>query len=394
MVAAGGLVQSNNCAELEHTLANLAERIRKQDRKRRMIGGMLRQLKRHINLMRVENLEAEGALESNFSKNVEQKGLASFTVVGVDGGVFAQQLHGLDLILVRAVAAVFHYREGELVTAEYYPSEAPMPRLISVTEPLDARSLELLISMERQLVELKLAAQTLRASNADLLLLDGSILPQYVDRFPHSPRVVKLHRKLLRAFSELYGVCMKSETLLAGAVKDSRSARFIDILKQKILPSLAEGRKLRFTEASTFSRNLDILDNSRDTVLLDHVLDVGERSFIFRYAENPSNFIPKDIGELARRVYAFYLKIVPYDRPLRIEFMEGGEMPSLTADRVASLIYALSAHHDAFGLPSVLMEADACARLTEDDVDIVRDSIADRVGPSVLLELRRHRKPF
>ena len=68
--------------------------------------------------------------------------------------------------------------------------------------------------------------------------------------------------------------------------------------------------------------------------------------------------------------------------------------PARSADRVASIVYALSAHHDAYGLPPVLIEADARARLDGNELGIIRDGISDRLGPSTLLDLRRHRRPF
>lgn len=382
----------NECAELENTLADLVERILKQDEGRRRVAEALRQLKGRIDLSRVDEPEMKEIIEPSFIKGVEKDGLEDVAVAGVDGGVLGQQLHGLDLILVRAVAAIFYYSSGELSKAEYYPSSAPSPRLISITEPIDARELELITGIQRQLAELKLAVQTLRTCDPDILLLDGSIVPQYVDRFPHGPKLTELYRELMGAFSELYRVCAETGVPLAGVVKDSRSARFIDIFRHKVLPSLLEGG-LSSDEASTLSNNQEILDHSRDTVLLDHVLDVGERSFTFSYTGNLAGVL-KDLDKWGSKIFAFYLKTVQYDRPLRVEFLDLNGEPAGAVDRISSLIYALSAHHAAFGLPSVLIEADVCARLSEEDIDVVRDDITARLGPFAPLDLRRHMTPF
>jgi len=367
-------------AGFEDTLAGIAERIRKQEGQRLRVAKALAGL-RDVTLEGVEEI-----IESFLVKPIEQDALANLTVAGVDGGMLEQQLHGLDLILLRAVVAIFRYNNAGLEWAKYFPNEMPFPRLIDVAEPLDAREFELLAGMERQLVEIELATEAFRANEVKLLLLDGSVVPQYIDRFPHNQSLLELYHKLLNAYTKLYETCAESGVLLAGAVKDSRGGRFIDIIRRKVLPSLG-GLGLE-------QKELEILERSRDTVLLDHVLGVGERTSIFRYAESPSKYVLCDLGEWAMRVYAFYLKTVPFDRPLRVEFIDFRDEPSVTADRVASLIYALSSYHDAFGLPSVLIEADVCARLTEEDLSIVRDSIADRLGPSALLDLRRHRRPF
>ncbi|KUO40600.1 MAG: hypothetical protein AVW06_02335 [Hadesarchaea archaeon DG-33-1] len=379
------------CAELENTLVGIAERILEQNERRRRVAEALQKLKGRIDLTRVDESEVKEVMEPSFIKAVERDGLENVVVAGIDGGVLSQQLHGLDLILVRAVAAIFHYSGGELSAAEYSPGSVPSPRLISATEPLDARELELIIGVERQLAELKLAVQALRTKSPDVLLLDGSIVSQYVDRFSHGSRLTKLYGKLMDAFSELYRSCTETGVPLAGVVKDSRSARFIDIFRRKVLPSLEGG--LPSDEALTFSKNMEILNNSRDTVLLDHVLNVGERSFTFSYAGNPASAL-RDLDGWGSKIFAFYLKTVPYDRPLRVEFLDLNVGQSRIADRIASLVYALSAHHAAFGLPSVLIEADVCARLSEEDLDMVRDSITARLGPFAPMDLRRHMIPF
>jgi len=368
------------------------DRILKQGERRRKVAEALRRLKGHIDLTQIDQPDVKEIIEPSFIRDVKKDQLEDVAVAGIDGGVLGQQLHGLDLILVRAVAAIFHYSGGELSEAEYYPSSAPHPRLISVTEPIDSRELELITSVQRQLIELNIAVKALRTSCPDILLLDGSIVPQYVDRSQHGQKLTELYREMMDSFSKLYRACAEVKVPLAGVVKDSRSARFMDIFGRKVLPSLHEGG-LSSDEISTLSNNPEILDHSRDTVLLDHVLDVGERSFTFSYTGNLAGVL-KDLDKWGSKIFVFYLKTVPYDRPLRVEFLDLDGEPTVAVDRIASLIYAMSAHHAAFGLPSVLIEADACARLSEEDIDVVRDDITARLGPSAPLDLRRHITPF
>jgi hypothetical protein len=367
-------------------------RIIKQGERRRNVAEALRRIKGHIDLSRIDQPDVKEIIGQRFIEDVNKDELEDVAVAGVDGGVLGQQLHGLDLILVRAVAAIFHYTGGELSEAEYYPSSTPHPRLISVTEPIDARELELITCVQRQLIELNTAVKALRTGNPDILLLDGSIVPQYVDRSQHGQRLTELYRELMDAFSKLYRACAESKIPLAGVIKDSRSARFMDIFGRKVLPGLQEGG-LSLEEISTLSNNTEILDHSRDTVLLDHLLDVGERSFTFSYTGNPGGAL-KDLDKWGSKIFVFYFKTVPYDRPLRVEYLDMNGEPTAVVDRIASLVYAMSAHHAAFGLPSVLIEADACARLSEEDIDVVRDDITARLGPSAPLDLRRHITPF
>jgi hypothetical protein len=191
---------------------------------------------------------------------------------------------------------------------------------------------------------------------------------------------------LIGAYVGLYQACADSGTLLAGAVKDSRGARLIDILTNKVFPStggLGLGQE-----------DLDVLERSRDTILFDHLLRVGERTSAFTYAEKPASYVLGDLGRWGEKVYAFYLRTVPFDQPLRVEFVDWKGEPAETARRISSLVYPLSSYHDAFGLPSVLTEADVCARLAGEDLEIVRDGITDRLGPAALQDLRRKRRPF
>lgn len=375
-----GFRTSDDGAGFEQSLEAIAERILEQQGRRKKVAEAL------AGLRKVSFEPVEGIVEPFIVNEVKMDPLSDLVVAGVDGGLLEQQLHGLDLILVRALAAIFHYRDAILVEAEYNPTEVPPPKLIDVAESLDAWEFQLLAGMERQLAEIELAADVAERSGARMIILDGSIVPQYVERFPRSPLLLERYQRLIKAYTRLYQTCVKSDSFLVGAVKDSRGGRFIDILKHGLLHV--------FGELGLEQRDLAILDKSRDTVLLDHLLMVGERTSAFTYAEKPASYVLRDLGAWAAKVYAFYIKTVPFDRPLRVEFLDTLESAAETANSVASLVYALSSHHDSFGLPSVIIEADACARLAEEDLCVVRDSISDRLEPSSLLDLRRSRRPF
>jgi len=392
MVAVQDIVCQDGRVELENTLAEIVERIREQDIRRCQIAAIVKKLKDNIDLTNLDEQEPKAIVENKLTFDVEPDALSNVAVAGVDGGVLSEALHGLDLILTRAVAAIFRYRDGRLSIADYYPSELPEPHLIPVVEPLDAKEFELIASMQRQLTELRLAAEVASSGGADILLLDGSVVPQYVDRFPHGKKVTKTYRELIEAFSNLYEVCEKSNVLLAGIVKDSRGTRFLDILRHKIMQKLVDDQNLHGNDCSILLRSDDILASSRDTAFLEYMLEVGERSCVFKYADAPGALL--DLNKWSKKIHAFYIKTVPYDYPLRVEFVDPHGEPTKIVERVASVVYALSQNHDAYGLPSVLIEADACARLAESDLDIVHDSIVDRLGPSVFMDLRRNRRPF
>ncbi|KXB04538.1 hypothetical protein AKJ49_01985 [candidate division MSBL1 archaeon SCGC-AAA382A03] len=383
-------ISLNNNQLLERKIGKIAEKIKNQGEKRRILAKLLKKAKKDIQLP-VED-ETKSIIEPDLVYPVKEAKLDNLTIAGVDGGVLSKPLHGLDLILVRAIAAIFNYNNKGLKKANYHPNEMPAPELINVHEPLDSRELDILTGLKRQLTELNTAKEAIENQNIDALVLDGSIVPQYTNNAARK-KTKETYRDLINSFTELYKTCAEKEILLLGAVEDSRSTRIAKIFQKEIFPRIIEYTNLTEQEITSFNNNKNILTNSRDTVFLDYLLDPSERSFTFKYAQAPANLL-KDLGPWREKIYAFYIKPVPYDRPARIEFLNTSKNLQKTIERTASLINTLSASHEACALPSVLIEADARAALAEEEISILRDSIADKLEPSTMLDLRRERRPF
>lgn len=387
---AGDTVSLSDHQDLERKLGRIAEKIKNQGKKRRLLAEVFRRAKNDVELpVEGENKEI---LEPNLVYPVEGISLEGLTIAGVDGGVLSKSLHGLDLILVRAVAAIFRYEGERLQEVDYHPSEMPVPQLVNVHEPVDSRELDILVGLKRQLTELERAIESVKGREIDALLLDGSVVPQYIDH-ASGTRTRELYKKLTDSYTELYRICAEEGILLIGAVKDSRSARLSSIFQKKIFPILMENANLTSEEISSLNENKQVLMNSRDTAFLDYLLEAGERSFAFNYAEAPANLL-EDLGDWKEKIKAFYVKPVPYDRPVRVEFISSDEESLEIVERAASLVSSLSARHDACALPTVLIEADARAALAEEEISILRDNISDRLEPSTMLDLRRERRPF
>lgn len=375
---------------LEHKLGHIAEKIRDQGQKRRLLAKILRKVKNDVQIPADQNTSEP--IESELVHSIEEIPLEDLVVCGVDGGVLSKPLHGLDLILVRAVATIFSYEGGSLQDADYHPGEMPIPELINVHEPLDSRELDNLVGLKRQLTELKRAREVVENQDIDALVLDGSVVPQYVQNASHA-KTRNFYRDLIDSFTELYRTCTEKDILLLGAVEDSRSAKMAKIFREEIFPRVLENGHLNSDELSSFDENKTVLMSSRDTAFLDYFLEEGERTFAFNYAEAPANLL-NDLGDWKSKIYAFYVKSVPYDRPTRVEVVGPQDENLDKIEEAASLVNTLSAAHDACALPSVLIEADARAALAEEEISILRDSIADRLEPSTMLDLRRERRPF
>ncbi len=363
--------------DLDRALEEVLLKIRETEKNRRELSSLLSCLKDKP----LPQEFSSKVLEQRFTTVVRKLQKIEAKVAAVDSGFLGEELHALDLMMIRGVAVIFHYNGGtKLEGVEYYPNPLPSARLVCSTEPMDSFEFEALTSIERLLTELRLAIETAEKYQPDLLLLDGSLLPRYLDPSALDGEVASRLHLLLQAYRQLYSLCTDSGVMLAGVVKDCRSSHFLGILRQ-LLPSLG---------VTLPPEKEEFLEHLKDTVLLDCLLSVGERTFSFRCSEE----FP---------IYAFYIKTVPEDRPLRVEFLNTPSQqinPSKTegsagtADRVAEVIYAISAHHPSFAVPAPLVEADLCAHLFREELELVHETLLNRMGFSTILDTRRERRPF
>ena len=299
---------------------------------------------------------------------------AGISVCGIDGGLLQLSLSTLDIVVVRAVAAIFRYAGRSLVSVGYYPSERVPPHFFLLKEPLDSARAGTLAGMRRQMLEVSCATGVVRGGMADLVLLDGSVVPQYVERFSDSPECSSLYDELMEAYVGLYEEADDGRIMLAGFVKDSRGRRFCEILSERLNLD-GEGRRF--------------LSGSRDTAILDAILPKGWRTVAFPYAEESPQ--RPDLKGWGSRVYAFYMRVSEFDYPFRVEFLSTAGSPEEEADRISSLVGFLSSFGLNTSIPPVLVEADLRARLRE-EADWIQDRIVDRLGLGFLT--RRDRRPF
>ncbi len=389
MIPVDDSINLSNHKNLENKIGTIADKIKTQGEKRKVLSDLIRDVKTDVEIPHGEN---DCPVEPKLVYPVEEKSLEDLKVAGVDGGVLTKPLHGLDLILVRAVVSMFQYKEGDLKNVDYHPSEVPAPQLVNVHEPLDAKELDLLTGLKRQLTELQRAYEVLKGVDLDVMVLDGSIVPQYIHKSSEE-RTEELYEEVIETYSKIYKTATRNDVLLIGAVEDSRSTRLTSIFEEKIFPEILENADMSEKNRARFNDNKNIVMKSRDTAFLDYLLGAGERSFTFKYSKTPSSLL-SELRPWSKRVRAFYMKPVEYDRPTRVEFLTNPKRPKKTIEKTASLINSLSASHDACALPSVLIEADARASLSQEEITILRDNIADQLEPSTMMDLRRERRPF
>jgi hypothetical protein len=390
-----GQHSSRNANRLDETVNNIAAEIRRLEEDKAKLGEILKETKNSLDLSLLNRQITGDILEEKSYYEVKPTSLAGLRVAGIDGGIVARSYQNIDLILTRAVAAIFTYGSNGKLEVGYFPEETPLPNIISSLQPSPIPDFELRKSIERITCEIQLATQLQDYTKVDLIILDGSIVPQLSDRPPSYSTLTRRYEKLVELYEDLYKSCIESGTLLVGAIEDSRSTRYMQIIG-RLIPHLVE-------KVPGLKRILDfdyrrVIQQTRDTEFLQRVLDPGERSPVFRYAEFPLDYPIFD--DFRNKVWAdsvnvFYLRTVEYDRPIRVEYLATESNQLLTARKISSVVLPLSCHNAEYGIPSVLIEADARAHLLDGDIEIIYEQLVRKTGDSLILsKLRRERRPF
>ncbi|MBI4399660.1 DNA double-strand break repair nuclease NurA [Candidatus Micrarchaeota archaeon] len=295
-------------------------------------------------------------------------------VGAVDGGLLAQEFHGFDLLLVRAVGVVFKYQDSTVKSYKYHPHAIVEPELDTLSA-LDSHDFLVHKGLTRLKKELSTAIELVEKHLPNYLLLDGSIAPQISDKPGEDSELRSLYNEVIHKFIQLYSTCEKNNVTLIGIIKDSRAKRFIESLSNVL------------NAADT-----SILSQSNDTSFINFLLNEGERTFAFSYTKDTKNHQAlKELRDWGSKINVFYLKPVINDRPLRVEFLVGAK----TYDEIASLVYTLSGINKSYAYPAILIEADLRAALDRREMDRVYRQLFTRTGMrSSVMKLRRDNRPF
>jgi hypothetical protein len=340
-----------------------AERIIEIENQRKKIGEFLRE----INL-----------LSEKIIFPVEQTNLENLKIGGIDGGLVKKSFQGIDLMLLRAIAVIFSYSQNKL-KVEYYPNAFPSLEPKIIIDPFSELEFEINSNIERQIVEINIAKEAVEKFDLDFLFLNGSIIPHYTFTPEKNSLLFESYRRMLDSYRELFDVVAKNKVILAGVVEDSRGTRFCEIIAQKLKEKLTPELKL-------------LLNKTKDANLLSYALKFKERTLTFSYSSNPNKHpILREFSKFANQVKTFYLKTAEFDRPIRVDFLSD---KGNKADEIASVLLAL-AGHSSYGIPSVLIEADQRAKLSEKDLEFFYLDLINKAGnlPGLFI-LRREQRPF
>ena len=300
-------------------------------------------------------------------------------IAGVDSGFVSKKLSFLDLVLVRSVGAIFHYENGVLAKADYYPNAFSFPEPLLLKSGLEKDEEQQSVSLARLNAEVGTSIGVIEKYKPNYIFVDGSIVPQYQDKPRKDSKINDDYNSVISLFEKFYETAEKNNCTIISCIEDSRGTRFKQMLQEEILP------KTSFPQ--------DLLNDSFDSALLDYLLMKGERTFCFTYTKKTeAHAILKDIKEKwSKNINVFYLKASDFDKPLRVEFIASGNLKE-KADEIAGVVYALSSLHKEYSYPSVLIEADLRAGLNEQDISVVYDKLIDKLGPKI--KMRRNSRPF
>ena len=322
--------------------------------------------------------------------SVVSKSVLSCSVGGVDSGFVSKRLSFIDLVLVKTTGVVFGYENGAQKEAVYYPAPFSFPEPILLRQGLEADEELQSVSLIRLRKEVECSIDVIRKYKPKFLFIDGSIVPQYQDKPRKESGLSEDYHSIISLFQKLYKTAEDNSTILIACVEDSRGTRFRQILQDVIIPN----NPLISKKVSPAH-----LNGSFDASLLDYYLRAGERTFSFSYSDAiDSHAILKDYSpEWSKSIFVFYIKATEFDKPLRVEFLcKGADRNPLIlkkcADVVAGVVFALSSIHKEYSFPSILIEADLRAGLSEQEISVVYDRLVDRLGSKI--RMRRNARPF
>ena len=337
--------------------------------------------------------EIDGVFTPQLKLPINDFKLDKIKICGVDGGFLRNAYHGAGIILRRAVAVCFTYQNNKLVKTDYHPDRRPIPDPIVVGPEFSESDFNTLANLKRVEIELKTAIEAIQKFRPDVMLLDGSVV-LYPSNMPEkrSP-VYSTYQEVVKLFKTLYQTCSDNNILLAGAVEDSRGKRYCNLLFKDLFPRLYGHQSVKKSLKEKLRTCERALGSSTDTLFLYYLLEKGEYTTVMKYAEGDIPIL-KDLGNWAKTIHAIYIKAVEYDRPLRLDFVAPNNVQE-TANKLASIVWQISKHNRTYAYPSVLIEADARAKLSENEIAIFKSRLTEKLGrnPS-LFELRRDLRPF
>lgn len=343
--------------ENEYLMDVLVARIKNMEARKKSIA----------NFLRNQKIISSSLVESGDIKKVSKFPLTT-TVAGVDSSTRCKSFSGIDIFFSKVIGVVYFIENDKLKKVEYVTNN-PLIEYSIIAQQLSEIDLEIFLNILRQKKEISMAMKVLEKFEPEFLVLNGSILPHYIEFVSKNYILQKQREELIEVYKNLYKVVKEKNTILVGVVEDSRGRKFTEIISENL------GKDHNY---------LEILEESRDVTILDYTLEKFERTPLFYYSE--------DLPELDYREFqSFYIKVSEFDIPLRVDFYSYREN---LVDKISNLLLSLKTSEE-YGMPSILIEADLRSKFAEEEIDNFCKNLMKKVGfISSLKEKRREKRPF
>jgi hypothetical protein len=300
---------------------------------------------------------------------------------GVDAGFVNKQFNFANLVIIKEAGCVFNYKESKLSSVKYFPRTYNLAKPYITTSSLEIEEVIWNTSLLRLKKEFSLSKEIVeKTKELDFLLLDGSIIPQYLTKPSKDSLFYKEYLSLLTLYNSLYTICKDKKIYLVGCIEDCRGDRFFNILKNNF-----------------FKNEIDF--QISDSYLVFSLLSKNQRTGVFKYSDNLKEHpILKDFPEeIYENLYVCYLKLSEEDYPLRIEFIyfkEFGLSLKEYTEFIVSNISSISSFNKRYVYPAPLIEADLQSRLKVQEIDIIIRDILEKTKKIGLNVLRRENRIF
>ncbi|MEI8364629.1 MAG: DNA double-strand break repair nuclease NurA [archaeon] len=306
-------------------------------------------------------------------------------IAGVDSGFCSKALNFGSITIIKEVGVIFSYKDNKLSSTKYFPLAYNLAKPYLTTSALEIEEVLYNTSILRLNKELSLASEILGHSKTktdlDFLLLDGSIIPQYITRPGKESKLYDDYNYLLNKFFNLYDLARERKVFLVGVIEDCRADRFFN-----------------------FINNEEIIEKKVDNVIYDSnlissLLLKGERTGIMLYSKKSKDHpILRDFPEdITKNLYVVYLKVSDFDYPLRLEFIyfpEYGLSLKEYTEKIVSTLSLVSSHNKQYVYPAPLVEADIRSRLKENEIERIMTNIFERTKIFGLRGQRREGRMF
>jgi hypothetical protein len=307
----------------------------------------------------------QGLIEKEQLQSIEENSKGK--VIGADSGFFESSLTGLDFCYIKSSGSYFEYN-SKLVKYERL-TENPIYEFKISDSILQKDEIQKFVSIARLKQELSLLENGIKNKNPDYALIDGNILPQPVDRPNNNSQLYSQYEELLDSFVRLYDLAKSQNTVLIGAVEDSRANSFL---------------KLALNEK-------DFLHSVNDILYLNYILEKHECISFFPIYSVESNIIYNDLKQYGDfNFYSSYLKVND-DYPLRIE-LQYNNFSENKLKEIKGFISYISSYSKDYCFPSVLLDADKQAKLNANEVNIVKNLVDSSILSHGIKHLRRERR--